>query len=312
MRILNFGSLNIDYVYAVDAFLRPGETKAAANLMINCGGKGLNQSIAAAKAGNAVWHAGLLGDAAGMLRDKLVENGVDVGLLMPTAQPAGHAIIQVDESGQNCILLYGGTNRMLTKELVDNAFDVFTAEEKSGLVLLQNETNLVPYIIEQAAARGLSVALNAAPMDASVKDYPLDKLTWLIVNEVEGGALAGTEDEDAILPALHEKYPHCGVLLTLGAHGARCMEASGRVTRCGSYRVRAVDTTAAGDTFTGYFLYGMLHGLSVPETLRLATTASALCVGRPGAADSVPEKAEVDAVRREERFGVLLVSTEEA
>ena len=312
MRILNFGSLNIDYVYAVDAFLRPGETKAAANLMINCGGKGLNQSIAAAKAGNAVWHAGLLGDAAGMLRDKLVENGVDVGLLMPTAQPAGHAIIQVDESGQNCILLYGGTNRMLTKELVDNAFDVFTAEEKSGLVLLQNETNLVPYIIEQAAARGLSVALNAAPMDASVKDYPLDKLTWLIVNEVEGGALAGTEDEDAILPTLHEKYPHCGVLLTLGAHGARCMEANGRVTRCGSYRVRAVDTTAAGDTFTGYFLYGMLHGLSVPETLRLATTASALCVGRPGAADSVPEKAEVDAVRREERFGALLVSTEEA
>lgn len=312
MRILNFGSLNIDYVYAVDAFLRPGETKAAANLMINCGGKGLNQSIAAAKAGNAVWHAGLLGDAAGMLRDKLVENGVDVGLLMPTAQPAGHAIIQVDESGQNCILLYGGTNRMLTKELVDNAFDVFTAEEKSGLVLLQNETNLVPYIIEQAAARGLSVALNAAPMDASVKDYPLDQLTWLIVNEVEGGTLAGTEDEDAILPALHEKYPHCGVLLTLGAHGARCMEPNGRVTRCGSYRVRAVDTTAAGDTFTGYFLYGMLHGLSVPETLRLATTASALCVGRPGAADSVPEKAEVDAVRREERFGALLVSTEEA
>lgn len=312
MRILNFGSLNIDYVYAVDAFLRPGETKAAANLMINCGGKGLNQSIAAAKAGNAVWHAGLLGDAAGMLRDKLVENGVDVGLLMPTAQPAGHAIIQVDESGQNCILLYGGTNRMLTKELVDNAFDAFTAEEKSGLVLLQNETNLVPYIIEQAAARGLSVALNAAPMDASVKDYPLDQLTWLIVNEVEGGALAGTEDEDAILPALHEKYPHCGVLLTLGAHGARCMEPNGRVTRCGSYRVRAVDTTAAGDTFTGYFLYGMLHGLSVPETLRLATTASALCVGRPGAADSVPEKAEVDAVRREERFGALLVSTEEA
>ncbi|MDD6046289.1 MAG: ribokinase [bacterium] len=312
MRILNFGSLNIDYVYAVDAFLRPGETKAAANLMINCGGKGLNQSIAAAKAGNAVWHAGLLGDAAGMLRDKLVENGVDVRLLMPTAQPAGHAIIQVDESGQNCILLYGGTNRMLTKELVDNAFDAFTAEEKSGLVLLQNETNLVPYIIEQAAARGLSVALNAAPMDASVKDYPLDQLTWLIVNEVEGGALAGTEDEDAILPALHEKYPHCGVLLTLGAHGARCMEPNGRVTRCGSYRVRAVDTTAAGDTFTGYFLYGMLHGLSVPETLRLATTASALCVGRPGAADSVPEKAEVDAVRREERFGALLVSTEEA
>ena len=311
MRILNFGSLNIDYVYAVDAFLRPGETKAAESLMVNCGGKGLNQSIAAAKAGSAVWHAGLLGDTAGMLRDKLLQNGVDVRLLMPTAHAAGHAIIQVDASGQNCILLYGGTNQMLTKEFVDSAFDAFTAEGEGGLVLLQNETNLVPYIIEEAAKRGLAVALNAAPMDDRVREYPLDQLTWLIVNEVEGGALAGTEDEEAILPALHASYPHCGVLLTLGALGARCMEPGGRVTRCGSFRVRAVDTTAAGDTFTGYFLYGMLHGLSVPDTLRLATTAAALCVDRPGAADSVPEKAEVDAALKEERFGVLLVQTEE-
>ena len=114
MRILNFGSLNIDYVYAVDAFLRPGETKAAKSLMVNCGGKGLNQSIAAAKAGNDVWHAGLLGGAAEMLRDKLAQNGVDVRLVKPVPEQAGHAIIQVDESGQNCILLYGGTNRMLT------------------------------------------------------------------------------------------------------------------------------------------------------------------------------------------------------
>lgn len=94
-------------------------------------------------------------------------------------------------------------------------------------------------------------------------------------------------------------------------HGARCMEPEGRVTRCGSYRVRAVDTTAAGDTFTGYFLYGMLHGLSIPDTLRLATTASALCVGRPGAADSVPEKAEVDAAIAGERFGALFIGQEE-
>lgn len=311
MRILNFGSLNIDYVYAVDVFLRPGETKAAQRLMVNCGGKGLNQSIAAAKAGNTVWHAGLLGDAAGMLRDKLVENGVYVRLLTPVAAPAGHAIIQVDESGQNCILLYGGTNRMLTEEWIDAAFDAFTAQGEDGLVLLQNETNLVPYIIRQAAARGLAVALNAAPMDAGVQAYPLDQLTWLIVNEVEGGALAGTEDEDAILPRLHAQYPHCGVLLTLGVRGARCMEPCGRITRCGSLPVRAVDTTAAGDTFTGYFLYGMLHGLPVSDTLRLATTASALCVGRPGAADSVPEKAEVEAVQKDGRLGALAVHVEE-
>ena len=101
------------------------------------------------------------------------------------------------------------------------------------------------------------------------------------------------------------------VLLTLGVRGARCMEPCGRITRCGSLPVRAVDTTAAGDTFTGYFLYGMLHGLPVSDTLRLATTASALCVGRPGAADSVPEKAEVEAVQKDGRLGALAVHVEE-
>ena len=311
MRILNFGSLNVDYVYSVDAFLRPGETKASKSLMVNCGGKGLNQSIAAAKAGSRVYHAGLLGAAAEMLRDKLAENGVDVSLLTPVNASAGHAIIQVDEKGQNCILLYGGTNQMLTKEWIDAAFDAFLKEGEDGLVLLQNETNLVPYIIEEAAKRGLKCALNAAPMDDRVKDYPLDKLTWLIVNEVEGGALAGTEDEEEILSALHRKYPGCGVLLTLGSRGARCMEADGTVTYCGSFRVPVKDTTAAGDTFSGYFLYGMLYGLSVRDTLTLATTASAIAVTRPGAADSVPTKKEVDEAIREERFGVLFVGVED-
>ena len=230
MRILSFGSLNSDYVYAVDAFLRPGETKAAQRLMVNCGGKGLNQSIAAAKAGNAVWHAGLLGDAAGMLRDKLVETGVDVRLLTPVAAPAGHAIIQVDESGQNCILLYGGTNRMLTEEWIDAAFDAFTAQGEDGLVLLQNETNLVPYIIRQAAARGLAVALNAAPMDAGVQAYPLDQLTWLIVNEVEGGALAGTEDEDAILPRLCLLYTSFSPLTATGIPFSKVIETKAEVS----------------------------------------------------------------------------------
>lgn len=311
MRILNFGSLNVDYVYAVDAFLRPGETKASKDLMVNCGGKGLNQSIAAAKAGSKVYHAGLLGTGAEMLRDKLKENGVDVSLITPVNAQAGHAIIQVDEKGQNCILLFGGTNRMLTKEWIDSAFDAFMRDGDDGIVLLQNETNLVPYIIEEAARRGLKTALNAAPMDDAVQDYPLEKLTWLIVNEVEGGALAGAEDEETILSVLREKYPGCGILLTLGAKGARCMEPGGRLTRCGSFRVPVKDTTAAGDTFSGFFLYGVLHGLSMQDTLTLATTASAIAVMRPGAADSVPTKAEVDSAIEEERFGVLFVGTED-
>jgi len=292
MRILNFGSLNIDYVYRVDKFIRPGETKASKSLMVNCGGKGLNQSIAAAKAGNTVFHAGLLGRDGVMLKKKLIEKGVDVSLLRNTDGLCGNAIIQVDDAGQNCILLFGGTNRELTLDMIDETLDAFGNE---GLVLLQNETNLVGEIIGRAHARGLKTALNAAPMDAGVLEYPLDLLDFLLVNEVEGREIAGCDSDDEILPILSARYPHCGIVLTLGKRGA-IYHKGAHTWRIGICPVKAVDTTAAGDTFTGYFLYGMLNGMSPAEALRLATTASAICVQRPGASDSVPERAEVDAL----------------
>lgn len=290
MKILNLGSVNIDNVYRVDEFLAPGETKLSAGLSLFCGGKGLNQSIAAAKAGNEVWHAGLIGEDGGMLLDKLKENGVDTSLITTVPGRCGHAIIQVNDKGQNCILLYGGTNRQLTREVIDSIFDRFGTE---GAVLLQNEVNLLPYIIRKAHEKGLPVFLNAAPMDESIHDCPLDMVDWLIVNEVEGRQLAGCEKDEDILPVLATKYPGLSVLLTLGSRGAVC-RTGGRKYTVSACRVKAVDTTAAGDTFSGYFMYGVLNGLAIPECLQLATVASVLCVGRPGAADSVPRKAEVD------------------
>lgn len=291
MRILNYGSMNIDNVYRVDRFVQPGETKATKSLMINCGGKGLNQSIAAARAGNTVLHAGLLGRDGQMLRDKLMQNGVDTSLLLPADTVSGHAIIEVDDAGQNRILLYGGANRALTKAQITRTLDAF---DKEGLVLLQNETNLVDEIMQEAKKRGLLVAFNAAPIDEAVKDYPLELLDYLIVNENEGRAIAGCDRDEEILPILTARYPHCGILLTLGKRGALFMR-EGAGARIGACDVQAVDTTAAGDTFSGYFLYGMLNGVSIKESLRLATAASALCVTRPGASDSVPMRAEVDA-----------------
>lgn len=303
MRILNFGSLNIDYVYRVDAFLQPGETRACKSLQVNCGGKGLNQSIAAAKAGSEVFHAGLLGRDGDMLYEKLRDNGVDVSLLRRTGGLCGNAVIQVDDAGQNCILLFGGTNRELTRDYVNESLDAFGGE---GLVLLQNETNLIGYIIEQAAARGLQVALNAAPMDKGVLNYPLERLDWLIVNEVEGRQLSGCDNDAEILPALTMRYPHCGILLTLGKNGAICAQ-HGQQYCIGSYAVNVVDTTAAGDTFTGYFLHGVLSGKKLPEALHLATAASALCVQFYGASDSVPMREEVEALIRANRYGWLEV-----
>ncbi|WP_317853697.1 ribokinase [Chakrabartyella piscis] len=303
MKILNFGSMNIDYVYQVDHFVSAGETLSSSELFINSGGKGLNQSIAAAKAGNIVYHAGYLGKEGTFLKDKLAENQVDVSNISFVESSCGHAIIQVDGAGQNCILLYGGTNQILTKEYINSVLDVFGNE---GLVLLQNETNLVGYIIEEAHKRGLLVVLNAAPMDAKVLEYPLDLLDWLFVNEVEGAQIAGCAIEEEIIGVLQEKYPNVNVLLTLGSRGAICAT-NGKRYQIPCHKVSVVDTTAAGDTFCGYFTYGVLHDMEISEALQLATTASALAIGKKGASDSVPSKEEVDAVMANQELPILEV-----
>ncbi len=288
-RILNFGSLNLDQVYRVDAFVQPGETKSSLSLATHCGGKGLNQSIAASRAGAEVWHAGKIGTDGDMLEKKLRENGVDCSLLEHSRGVSGHAIIQVDNSGQNCILLYGGTNQELTEDSIDRALDAFGND---GLVLVQNETNLVGSIIQKAHKRGLLVAINAAPMDEKVFGYPLELVDWLIVNEIEGASIAKCEFEVDILPKLNKLYPNMNVLLTLGKRGAVCVRGAEQA-RSGIYSTKVVDTTAAGDTFLGYFLTEALDQKSLSDALALATAASSICVGVMGAADSVPRRAEV-------------------
>ena len=288
-RILNFGSLNLDQVYRVDAFVQPGETKSSRSLETHCGGKGLNQSVSAARAGAEVRHAGLIGSDGGILYDKLCENGVNLSLLERSNGVSGHAIIQVDDSGQNCILLFGGTNQALTEDYIDRALDHFGCE---GLVLVQNETNLVGSIIQKAHARGLQVAINASPMDEKVLVLPLELIDWLVVNEIEGAAIADCELEVDILPKLKKRYPEMNVLLTLGKRGAVCMRGDEQA-KSGIYSVKVVDTTAAGDTFLGYFLTEVLDQKSLNDALALATAASSMCVQKMGAADSVPARAEV-------------------
>ena len=204
MKVLNFGSLNIDYTYCVDRFVQPGETKQSRELRTGAGGKGLNQSVALAMAGAQVYHAGLVGQGGAFLRTALADSGVDCGFLTESRELNGHAIIQLADGGQNCILLYAGTNHLLTESFADRVLAHFDAGD---ILLLQNETNLVPELVEKGAARGLRVALNAAPMTDAVKDYPLDKLTWLIVNETEGAALTGKTDPGEIADAISAKYP---------------------------------------------------------------------------------------------------------
>ena len=193
MKVLNFGSLNIDYVYQMAHFIRPGETAPCKTLTAGCGGKGLNQSIALAKAGTEVYHAGLYGAEAQFLLDKMQTAGVDTSLLRLGEGANGHAIIQVDENGQNCIILYGGTNRQITEAYVDEVLAHF---EAGDVLVLQNEINCMPYIMQKAHEKGLRIAFNAAPYGAEVLSYPLETVTWLIVNEVEGAGISGKTNFD--------------------------------------------------------------------------------------------------------------------
>lgn len=289
MKIINFGSLNIDYVYQVDRFVQPGETKMVKARQAYCGGKGLNQSVALARAGLETWHAGFIGSDGGFLVDRLRESGVHTELLCSTRQDTGHAIIQVNESGQNCILICPGTNVLFTEDYVEEVLSHFGPGD---VVLLQNETNLVGEIMERSAAHGLLIAFNAAPMDEKVRNYPLEKVRWLFVNELEGVQLSGERQYTTAIRALRERYPSTEIIMTLGSEGSMYLGDGGVLTQR-AYPVSPVDTTGAGDTFTGYFLRGALQQVAALSPLELASRAGAIAVGRMGASDSIPTLMEV-------------------
>lgn len=289
MKILNFGSLNLDYVYSVDHMVTGGETLCSDDLNLFCGGKGLNQSIALARAGAKVFHAGLIGSEGSVLTDALCSSGVDCRYVREVPGRSGHTIIQVDKSGQNCILLYGGANRAVTREFVDQVLADFGAGD---LLLLQNEVNLLDYIIDEAYGRGMEIALNPSPFDGNLDACDMGKVRVFLLNEVEGFQMTGETEPALILDRLAELYPQAEVVLTLGGDG--CVYRRGaKGVRQEAFPARAVDTTAAGDTFTGYFLAARAEGLAAEDCMRLASKAAAIAVTRQGAAPSIPLRGEV-------------------
>lgn len=288
MRALNFGSLNIDYVYSVAHTVKPGETLSAGSCSSFCGGKGLNQSVALARAGAEVFHAGSIGSDGEMLREKLDEFGVNTDFISVTTGQSGHAIIQVSDDGQNAILVYGGANKTITEKQIDDVLANFNAGD---FLFLQNEINSVEYLIRKAKSMGLTTVFNPSPFTPEILSLPLGSLSFIVVNETEANELTGKTSANDIISAFSEKYPGVNVLLTLGEDGSVC-SFNGEVCRQPAFRVKAVDTTAAGDTFTGSF-FAFLDRVGVREALRVASAASALAVSRAGASDSVPTVDEV-------------------
>ena len=290
MRVLNIGSMNLDHVYSVDHIVQPGETEASMELQDFLGGKGMNQSVALAKAGVTTYQGGMIGPDGQPFLDACAEFGINSDYIQKVAVPTGHAIIQRDKNAQNCILLYGGANQCLTEEYVDGVLADFGADD---ILLLQNEVNMMPYIVDKAYERGMTIALNPSPFNEKLDAVDMGKISIFLLNEVEGGQITGLTQPDDIIAKLLEMFPEAKIVLTLGGDGAVYADATQKHYQP-IFKVKAVDTTAAGDTFSGYFLAGLCEGLDIPTILRMSAKASSIAVSREGAVPSIPYRAEVE------------------
>ncbi|MBQ3866900.1 MAG: ribokinase [Clostridia bacterium] len=292
MKVLNFGSCNLDLVYRVDHLTRPGETQASLSVETFPGGKGLNQSIALARAGAEVYHAGCIGEDGAWLRDLLRENGVDTSFLQTVPGKTGHALIQVDTAGANCILLFGGANRAVTEDAARGVLRFF---DPGDAVVLQNAISEVPAIVRSARERGLRIFYNPSPLDDDALKPDLDEIDCILVNETEAAGLSGSGEPEGFAAWLRQNHPDLTAVLTLGPKGCVYVDKE-RTLSQPAFSFPVVDTTAAGDTFTGYFVAAVMENKPVEEALRLASAASSMAVSRPGAAPSIPTLAEVSEI----------------
>ena len=177
----------------------------------------------------------------------------------------------------------------MTKEFVDTVLDSF---EEEDIILLQNEINELDYIIDRAYEKKMMIILNPSPFDRALEKCDLSKISLFLMNEIEGFQITGEKEPDRILAKVKELYPKAKVVLTLGGDGSVYQDETG-IYRQGIFKVKAVDTTAAGDTFTGYFISSIIDGMPVQDGLKLAAKASAIAVSRPGATASIPVRSEV-------------------
>ncbi|ALS96938.1 ribokinase [Lacimicrobium alkaliphilum] len=288
MTIFNLGSINWDHCYQVSHFVRPGETLSAKSYNLNLGGKGANQSVAASKAGASIKHIGAVakGDAA---IEVLQQLGVDTsGIEQQTERVTGHAIIQIDSDAENAIVLHSGANGALNWQWVQQQL---SQGQPGDWLLMQNETNLLEQSARFARQQGMQVAFNPAPMDKAITLKLLPQLDLLIVNQVELQDLSEENELEAAIETI-QRQSSVNLLITLGSQGALYVSADQR-QQVKAFRVDATDTTAAGDTFIGYFLARRCVSDNLGEALQQASAAAALCVTKAGAIASIPDAEQV-------------------
>lgn len=290
MSIYNLGSINADYFYRVPHLPGAGETLAATSVLRGLGGKGTNMSVAAARAAARTIHIGAVGKDGVWAVERLMEYGVDTRHISTLSDtPTGHAIINVDDAGENAIVLLPGANH----EMSESAIGAALSEASPGdTLLIQNETNNQAYAAEMARSLGLFTVYAAAPFDAASVQAVLPYTDMLFLNAVEAAQFEQATDQSPT------ELPVKQVIVTRGSQGCTLYDnVLEELRHFPALPVTPVDTTGAGDTFTGYTLAALDRGLPMPQAIALATRAAALMVMRHGTADVIPDLKDVQEAR---------------
>lgn len=293
--IVVVGSANIDQVFRVERIPSPGETVLSQGLNTALGGKGQNQAVAAARAGVATTFIGAVGDDGfgEMVRNGLAADSIDVSHLKTTDKPTGTALIAVDPTGENTIIVEAGANNDVANLTSEDSAAISAA----SALMMQLEIPLATVIESARIARavGTRVILNAAPIQALPKEL-LDNLDILIVNEHEAAELARDNDLSAELEGVGERLLSLvsTVIVTLGSKGAALHRVGSEPVVVPAHRVTAVDATGAGDTFCGAFAAGVVEGMMMDDALRFAGAAASISVENHGAVPSIPLRAAIE------------------
>ena len=294
MKILNFGSLNIDIFFRVENIVKPGETISAKSIEKRPGGKGLNQSVALSKSFENVYHAGSVGDDGVFLIDYLKSEDINTKYIKKSDKLTGNAIIQVDDKGENSIVLYKGANFDNDKKFIDEVLDNF---DKDDILLLQNEISSMKYLIDKAYEKGMKIVLNPSPITDEIKEFDFNKIDLLLVNEIEAKNIANKNSVDESIDYFTSTYKNINLIVTVGSKGSIFVNKNEKIKQEG-IKVESVDSTGAGDTFTGFFVSYFYQGKNVRDCLKFASLASALSVTKSGDSISIPSLCDVKEFER--------------
>ena len=284
MKILNFGSINKDFFYSVNDFVKPGETISSIKYNVKIGGKGLNQSVGISKAGQKIYHAGIINKDDTFILDKLKKWNINCENIILGDNPTGHAVIQVDKNGENSIIIHGGANHDFDIKFIKSVLSKF---DSGDILVLQNEINNIKEIIDGAHHKKMKIVFNPAPFNNEILSYDLNKISTLILNQTEGEALSKEKKPVNILKVLNSKFNNTEIILTLGEKGS-LYSFKDELLKIKPHKVDTVDTTGAGDTFIGYYVAGIASKMNKKDNLKRASKAAAIATTKLGGAGSIP------------------------